>query len=165
MRDRHCITRSSRDTVCSFPKGLTSKAGKEDIVGSATPPAPTPGPQRSPSQAPERPSPGPALTLHDVPDLPEVPVPATSKGPQRLVEVELEHPAVHSLLQSCLPRAPLRGAPQPRIMPSPPSPPAAAGRPPACRPPAAVAAPASSRHRVRSPRTLPALPTGPLPRL
>lgn len=30
--------------------------------------------------------------LHDVPDLPEVPVPATPKGPQRLVEVELEHP-------------------------------------------------------------------------
>lgn len=163
MRDRHCITRSSRETVCSFPKGLTSRARKEDIVGSATPSPDTRAPQIPfPGQPPSL---GSALTLHDVPDLPEVPVPATPKGPQRLVEVELEHPAVDRLLQPCLPRAPLRGAPQPRLLAPPPSAPAAAGRPPACRPPAAVAAPASSRHRVRSPRALPAFPAGPLLRL
>lgn len=165
MRDRHCITRSSRDTVCSFPKGLTSKARKEDIVGTATPSPDARAPQISFPGAPQPPFPGSALTLHDVPDLPEVLVPATPKGPQRLVEVELEHPAVDCLLQPRLPRAPLRGAPQPRRVAPPPSPPAAAGRPPACRPPAAIAAPASSRHRVRSPRALPALSAGTLSRL
>ena len=63
MRDKHCITRSSRDTVCSFPKGLTSKAGKEDIVGSATRSRYTRAPQITFPGAPAsfpRPGPHPA---------------------------------------------------------------------------------------------------------
>lgn len=135
MRDRHCITHSSRDTVCSFPKkGLTSKAGKEDIIDSATPAATRGGGsvRRSASQEPQPPSPGPALT-------PWCPGSAWSpcrlpEGPQRLVEVELEHPAVDRLLQPCLPPRALR-PPQARARGAPAEPARHCGTP-ACRPPA-----------------------------